>query len=94
MLSNWRRHTFVSGGSDPTQVVTWSDGTITITEFQLVYMVTDKRNRPEVISAVVFAEILHVLLEAEFAEQFDEELNDSYPDLAPFDTDRRIYGGA
>ncbi len=88
MINNWQRSTHVTKGSDPTQVVTWTDGTITIVEFQQVYMVHDRRNRPEVTGAVVLAEILHVLLEDQFQAKLDEELTDD-----AFEADRLIYGG-
>ncbi len=87
-MSNWQRKSFVTKGSDPTQVVVWTDGTITITEFQGVYGVEDRRNRPEVVAAVVLAEILHVLLEDQFTAKLDEELTDD-----AFEADRLIYGG-
>jgi hypothetical protein len=93
MISNWQRKAFTTKCFDPTAVVIWTDGTITITEFQQVYSVTDKRNRPEVIGAVVLAEILHVLLEAEFQEKLEEELSD--PEAQEFyEADQRFYGGA
>jgi hypothetical protein len=90
MLSNWRRTTHVTKGFDPTEVVAWSDGSITIVEFQQVYSVADTRRRPEVVAAVVLGEILHTLLEEEWQEQQYEGGGSEWP----IDDIGRIYGGA
>ena len=91
MFGNWTRVARTVGTTDPTYSVTWTDGTTSITEFQQVFIVTDRRNRPEVIGAVVLAEILHGLLEEEFQERLEAE----YEENADFhEADRRFYGHA
>ena len=85
----WTRKAFTTKCFDPTAVVVWTDGTITITEFQGVYAVEDRRNRPEVLGAVVLAEILHTLLEADFQAKLEEEFDD-----VAFEADRAFYGHA
>jgi hypothetical protein len=90
MFGNWTRVARTVGTADPTYSVTWTDGTLSITEFQQVFIVTDRRNRPEVVGAVVLAEILHGLLEEEFAEQREAELEGNEE---AYEADRSYYGG-
>jgi hypothetical protein len=43
MKSGWSRKSYVTQCSDPTQVVKWTNGSIIITEFQGVYVISMPR---------------------------------------------------
>lgn len=69
----WIRKEFVTRGADPTVVVEWSNGDTTITEFQNVYITTDKRGRLFEVGAAVFGEKIHKTLEADYWDKMDAQ---------------------
>jgi len=68
-MPEWKRKTFVTRGPDPTQVVVWSNGSDTITEFQGVYQLEGPMMDMETL-----VEELHKALErAHHAETWQED---------------------
>jgi len=93
-MPTFTRRTFTTRGADPTEVVVWTDGTVTLTEFQdIVLLETDRATvrRPphpaddpstDVIQHL--ADALHAALErAHHAEEelarMDAEDDDPFP---------------
>jgi hypothetical protein len=83
-MNNWQRRSFVTRGSDPTQVVVWYtslDGgetpCIEITEFQNVYTVDGGGDGPHEGLIETLGRELHQSLEREFeaAEKQNEDVN-------------------
>ena len=87
MMTGWSRKSYVTGGADPTQVVEWTKGEVTITEFQGIYEVNAKTHR----TLNLLAEELHKELEAEH----DREEDARAAAAAEYgDPDCHIYGEA
>jgi hypothetical protein len=90
---NWIRKSYVTCGSDPTEVVEWASDLLTITEFQQVYDVEYAKpiqsSLEEVISTL--GEALHEALEhVHDLEREIKDMNEPYEG----DPDFEIYGHA
>jgi len=83
MATKFQRKTFVTRGPDPTEVVTWYNGDITLTEFQTVIQIESTEavasNLPESMVAneliQKLGEALHAALERAYTAE--QELRDA-----------------
>ena len=90
----WTRKAYTTQGPDPTAVVEWTNGRVTITEFQAVYQVDDGAQREctdctneSLIDHL--GEELHKALEHNFHNELELEVNED----DGYNADVDIYGG-
>jgi hypothetical protein len=96
MKTGWSRKSYVTQCADPTQVVDWTNGSITITEFQGVYVISFPRPKGtgaqqlEGLKAAFqsVGQTLHQVLENDYEREQELEA-ENYPEMF----NDGIYGG-
>jgi hypothetical protein len=90
-MSTWKRHSYVTPGADPTQVVQWGNGSIFIAEFQGIYRVAAGHRSGPVITDNPVADILGAELHKSLERIWEDQQLAYAQESQNFDA--LIYGG-